>query len=145
MKLHDAASHAGSTLLHHVIPSRLAEVDWLCKDIRECLALQGLAALSFRVDLLAREFLNNAILHGNMNDLNKTVTMTMKIGRKWITLHIADEGPGFGWKKKRTVPPDETATSGRGLTIGKLYADRMIFNRCGNQVTLQLKKSGKES
>jgi anti-anti-sigma factor len=38
---------------------------------------------------------------------------------------------------------DTTANSGRGLQFYELYADRVRFNRCGNQITLWISKSNR--
>lgn len=130
--------------LHREIPSRLPEVDILCREIRALLEDNGLAAVCFGVELLAREFLNNAIVHGNGRDARKKVALNLHIGRKWIYLQIIDQGNGFDWRKaRRAPPPDDTVSSGRGLSISTLYAQRIAFNQRGNQVTLWLKKENK--
>ncbi|MGE4344791.1 MAG: ATP-binding protein [Geoalkalibacter sp.] len=120
--------------------STLAEVDVVCRDVGEFLIRQNLAGQAFAVDLLLREFLNNAIIHGHVSDARKRVDVRVQVGRKWILLRIADQGPGFAWRQKSRVPPDGTATGGRGLAIGAQYAERMQFNHAGNQVTLWIKK-----
>jgi anti-sigma regulatory factor (Ser/Thr protein kinase) len=133
-------------MIRHSIPSDLAEVDAVCREVRALLERQGVANRYFAVDLLLREFLNNAILHGNCSDTRKQVQVQVRVGRKWIVLWIADEGPGFDWRAKRRAPPDEDATSGRGLAIGTIYAHRLRFNRAGNQVTSWIRKTeSKES
>lgn len=127
-----------------VVPSRLEEVDGLCAEAKDMLLHHGLALFCFPVDLLTREFMNNAILHGNRRDPGKMVTFMLKIARKWISLTIADEGQGFRWRKARRTRAEETDTSGRGLSIGALYANHMVFNRSGNKVTLWLKRYKEE-
>ncbi len=119
-----------------LIPSRLDAVDDICHQARQFLVEQGLCACSFSVDLVLRESLNNSILHGHRGDSRKQVQATMRIGRRWIQIHIADQGPGFNWRKALQRPPDDTAPSGRGLAILKLYTDHLRFNRAGNTVTL---------
>ena len=126
---------------HYFIFSDLAEVDAICRDARKLLESQGQSGHAFAVDLLLREFLNNAILHGNCSDARKRVQASVRVGRKWIVLWIADDGPGFDWRMRRRVLPDGAATSGRGLAIGAQYAQQMRFNRAGNQVTLWIRKT----
>jgi serine/threonine-protein kinase RsbW len=109
--------------------------------IRALLQGQGLQAVVFCVELLAREFLNNAILHGNQRDAAKHVTLQLRVGRRWIHLRVVDEGAGFAWR--RTMPrvlPEDTADCGRGLAIGARYADRVRYNRRGNAVSLRIEK-----
>ena len=118
------------------IPSLLEEVDTLCLRIRKLLVDNQLAAVSFGVELLAREALNNAVIHGNKRDTDKLVHLHFSIGREWIRLQVGDEGPGFNWRGMRRRAQDISATNGRGLPLYALYAQRIQFNQCGNQITL---------
>jgi len=132
---------AANITFHREIPSRLAEVDMLIKEIRSCLVDNGLGEVGFPVELAARECLNNAVIHGNRRDARKKVALNLQIRRKWILLRVSDEGSGFNWRKgKRAPPPGDAGISGRGLSIVALYAHRIVFNRRGNQVTLWLKR-----
>jgi anti-sigma regulatory factor (Ser/Thr protein kinase) len=126
--------------LIQIIPSVLCEVDHICQMIRQILTEQALEALYFKVDLLTREFVNNAILHGNQCQPDKRVCVRCHIGRRWLCLQIIDEGPGFDWRGQRKILPSENSVSGRGLAIGAIYANRMVYNHCGNQVTLWIDK-----
>jgi len=130
--------------LHKTIPSLLEQVDSLCNEIRDLLNQNGLSEVIFPTELTARECLNNAVIHGNKNDIHKLVTLDLRIGRKWIWLKITDQGGGFNWRlaKKRIL--DEQKSSGRGLMINQTYAKRVTFNRSGNQITLCIDKERKE-
>ncbi len=141
MKPHRTHSPAS---LQRVIPSEMAEVDPLCLDIRTHLDNHGLTSARFAVELLAREWLGNAIVHGNGRKSGRKVAINLLIGRKWIRLQIVDEGAGFNWRRAKKAPlPEDTAVKGRGFPISALYADRIAFNHPGNRVTLWLKKEGK--
>ncbi len=120
--------------------SRLTEADRLCRSIRSWLHEEGLAARSFAVELLARESLNNAVIHVNRSLADKTIRLELHVGRKWIRLLVADEGPGFDWRKARRRNCGLEAESGRGLRVCALYAEQVRFNRCGNQITLWLRR-----
>ena len=123
------------------IISDLTKVDGVCREAKKLLESNGQEEHIFKVDLLLREFLNNAIIHGNCLNARKHVKVSVRIGRAWIVLWIADEGVGFDWRAKIMSPPDDSATSGRGLAIGAQYAERMQFNRAGNQVTFWIVKA----
>ena len=123
------------------IPSDLSRVDHICQETRTLLDAHQQTALAFVLDLLLREFLNNAIIHGNQKTPGKLVQAALRIGRKWVVLRIRDEGRGFNWRKASQRIPDETATSGRGLLIGRAYAGRMRYNQSGNEITLWLPKA----
>ncbi len=140
-----AASMPEQAGLQRVIRSRLEEVDALCLDLRVHCQEHGWAAMSFPLELVLRECLNNAILHGNRSDPAKSVTVSMICRKPWLRVQITDEGDGFDWRavQGRTVP-DADKTCGRGLLITSTYARRVRFNPSGNQITLwfqQLPKS----
>jgi anti-sigma regulatory factor (Ser/Thr protein kinase) len=123
------------------IPSDLSRVDGICQETQTLLQVHSQDALVFALDLLLREFLNNAIIHGNKRTQRKKVRASLRIGRKWIVLCIRDEGPGFDWRAVSQRVPEESATSGRGLLIGRGYASRMQYNQAGNEITLWIPKT----
>jgi anti-sigma regulatory factor (Ser/Thr protein kinase) len=123
------------------VESRLTLIDGVCTRARDLLERQGLGTVQFDVDLLLREFMVNAMEHGNGLDAKKKVAVDVRIGPKWIVLQIADEGSGFRWRSRIRTLPEELSTSGRGLAIGAFYAHRMRFNNPGNRVTLWISKT----
>ena len=120
------------------IPSTLTAVEPVCERIRHLLNKRHLERMCFAVEIVARECLNNAITHGNGGKRESLVSFDMRIGRKLIFLRIADEGPGFDWRRmrRRRVWPSGSQAEGRGLLLASIYAQRVIYNRRGNQVTL---------
>jgi len=124
------------------IPSCVAAIEPVCEQVRSLLARRHLADMEFAVEILARECLNNAILHGNHGMPNARVRFGMRVGRKLICLRVTDQGPGFDWRRAvRHGLPSDTAVEGRGLMVASIYARRIAFNRRGNQVTLWINKS----
>lgn len=131
------AVHDRDSELCLTIPSRLAAIEPVCEQIRGLLGRRHLEDVEFAVEILARECLNNAILHGNRGVANARVNVGMRIGRKLICLRVTDQGPGFDWRRTiRHGLPADTAVEGRGLMVASIYARRIAFNRQGNQVTL---------
>lgn len=127
------------------IPSRSDAVDALCGNLRALLERHGLRGVAFRVELSARECLNNAVLHGNRHQAAKRVAFELRIGRSWIWMQVTDQGRGFNWRRAMAAgPADGTATHGRGLAICRHYAQRVAFNRRGNRISLWLKKTTTE-
>jgi anti-sigma regulatory factor (Ser/Thr protein kinase) len=124
--------------------SQPKEVDAVCGEIRSALMKNGMESVCFAVELTARECLNNAVSHGNAGDAARRVELELRSGRKWICLRVSDEGAGFNWRKRRMQSlPADNATFGRGLAIAAAYAERIRFNRKGNQITLWLSRQGK--
>jgi anti-sigma regulatory factor (Ser/Thr protein kinase) len=126
-------------LFEQHICSTLSEVDASCQELRRWLEKRGLAKQCFAVELVAREALNNAVLHGNGNDPGKAVHLRLVVGRVWIRCEVTDQGPGFDWRKRRGSAPDANATHGRGLLIYQQYATRFHFNPRGNQITFWIR------
>jgi anti-sigma regulatory factor (Ser/Thr protein kinase) len=130
------AGHSRSRVLLRELPSNLGQVDAFCHEARSLLIEMGLSSETFPVEMLLRESLNNAILHGNRGDLEKKIRAEVRIGRKCVLLRITDEGQGFSHRRARKAIPNPEATGGRGLAIYRLYAHRISFNSKGNQVSL---------
>jgi serine/threonine-protein kinase RsbW len=88
--------------------------------------------------LAATEGVTNAIIHGNHEEADKSVTLTVDGDSDQLAITIEDEGPGFD----PNDVPDPTAdsnllkTGGRGVFLMKEYADEMTYNSKGNCVTI---------
>lgn len=131
------AVHDRDSELCLTIPSHLAAIEPVCEQIRGLLGRRHLEEVEFAVEILARECLNNAILHGNQGVANARVNFGLRIGKKLICLRVTDQGPGFDWRRVvRHGLPADTAVEGRGLMVASIYARRIAFNQRGNQVTL---------
>lgn len=126
------------------ISSDLKKVDGVCLAIKELLKTNRLEDRWFGVELLLREFINNAILHGNRRDPDKSVRIKARVGWRSITISITDQGKGFDWRAQLRKRPQPDDTSGRGLWIGSEYADRVVYNRAGNRVVLVIRKKETE-
>jgi anti-sigma regulatory factor (Ser/Thr protein kinase) len=123
------------------IPSVPDAVDGACRALRAFLSTSAVSAASFGVELVARELLNNAVLHGNRSRADKRVSIGLCIGRRWITLRVDDDGPGFDWRRaSRCAHAAPEKTCGRGLIIAGRYGAGVRFNRAGNSVTVRFEK-----
>ena len=90
----------------------------------------------FTAELLAREALNNAVVHGCHADPNLQVhcSLRLKGGRLLIVVH--DEGEGFDWRASWGNRAEAAESSGRGIELMRMYATRVRFNDRGNAVTI---------
>jgi serine/threonine-protein kinase RsbW len=132
-------------VLQRSIPSGLQAVESLGLEIRSFMRRQGVGPAAFPVELAARECLNNAVLHGNRGSARRRVLFELRVGRIWIRLRVTDAGKGFDWRRAQDGHvEDQASPHGRGLAICSRYAHRIAFNRCGNQITLWLHKTGKD-
>lgn len=122
--------------LARTVEPTLDAVDRLCAEVRR--RLQGRIAPAdwYGVELLLREALTNAVLHGGGTHPGRRVRCEVSVGMRTARLAVADEGPGFDWRDALAAAPPDSATCGRGLKIYGLYADRVSFNERGNRVVL---------
>lgn len=120
-----------------LIAADLSNVDIICSEIAIWLTEQNLSDHLFPIELLTREALNNAIIHGSQ--LNPPGKVHIKLQRDENTLYlkIRDEGPGFDWQTSlQNEMVDDDKENGRGLKLYQLYADQVKFNDLGNEVIL---------
>ncbi len=85
------------------------------------------------------EAANNAILHGNKLDENKSVNIQVKIDEKRLNIKIDDEGNGFDYKNvpDPTAPENIENVNGRGIFLMEKLSDKIEFSRNGATVELE--------
>ena len=130
--------------LKYQLPSDPAAVEPLCLELAALFNRHGLSGRLFAVELVAREMLNNAILHGNRQSPNKQVGFCLTIGRRWIRMTISDQGPGYDWRQLQRALADPEATCGRGITIARLYAHKVRFGDQGRRIEVWFDKYSEE-
>ena len=103
------------------IPSELGNLRLVEKAIDELsLELDLSDEVYGNVLVATMEATNNAIIHGNREDPQKTVTIRVFWDGQHWGYEVADEGGGFdwkGWKEKLRLPIDASMSTGRGLAI----------------------------
>lgn len=84
------------------------------------------------------ESVNNAIIHGNQNNKNKNVHLTLKVDDASIAFIVQDEGPGFDHKNlpDPTAPESLDSLGGRGIYLIKHLADEVKFDKSGKQIKM---------
>ena len=87
------------------------------------------------------EAVNNAILHGNNSDPEKFVYIKIGFRSNALKIKVTDEGLGFSPDEV----PDPTTfgnveeLNGRGVFLMSRLADKIIFSKKGNCVTMIFK------
>jgi serine/threonine-protein kinase RsbW len=81
---------------------------------------------------------NNAILHGNKLDENKSVNIQVNIEEHKLSIKIEDEGNGFDYKNvpDPTAPENLENVNGRGIFLMEKLSDKIEFSRNGASVKL---------
>jgi len=84
------------------------------------------------------EGVNNAIVHGNKLDPDKSVTVACAIDGKSLVFRITDEGPGFDYNNlpDPTAPENIEKPHGRGVFLMRHLADECDFEDDGRVVEL---------
>ena len=112
-------------------------VDQLCVEFTARLSAPALEPHIFALQLLVREALNNAVLHGSAETPVGQIKCVLELSESEARVSVADNGPGFNWQAAQGRKPSTgNLETGRGLHIYQLYADKIEFNAAGNQVTL---------
>jgi serine/threonine-protein kinase RsbW len=114
--------------------SSLAEFATLRDSIKREL-VQSCEEDALRLFIAINEGVNNAIFHGNKEDVTKKVHLSIVRLSDQIQITIRDEGEGF---VDKTIP--ETTElwkeDGRGLNLISLYVDSYCLNAKGNEIIL---------
>ncbi len=119
--------------------SELVHVDQSVELLRQLLAHHQAEHRFFEVAIVAREALNNAILHGNRGNPAKNVLWRAQCRHGSLFLYVKDEGQGFDWKAWLSRGDSEPeAESGRGHEIFRLLAHNITYNPCGNALCLEI-------
>lgn len=88
------------------------------------------------------EAVTNAIYHGNKQNPNKRIKLSVEIieNTKLICV-VEDEGSGFNFNilPDPTQPENLENLTGRGVFIMKKLADQCIYNSTGNEVELHFR------
>lgn len=88
------------------------------------------------------EGINNAIIHGNKQEKEKSVSLDLQDFTDYYLFTISDEGDGFdyGYVPDPTSPKNLRKESGRGIFIMKEYADKVVFEKNGAVIKLRFNK-----
>ena len=92
----------------------------------------------FVLDLVLRETLNNAVIHGNGNDPEKYVKLSLGIVAEDFVIVVEDQGSGFEWQQVIHGEAKPYEDHGRGYPIFQSYCSHIHLNNKGNQITLTL-------
>lgn len=114
--------------------SSLAEFATLRESIKRELA-QTCEEDALRLFIAINEGVNNAIFHGNKEDISKKVLISIEKSSEDIQIIIRDEGEGFV-NIKASDNLGLWEESGRGLDLIGLYVDSYWLNDKGNEITM---------
>lgn len=118
------------------LPATLAAAEEFFAEFRNRLECTRQRSTRFEVELLVREALTNAVVHGSNCNAEMLVWCVVRMTGRRLLISVRDQGTGFDWRKAANNQADLTACSGRGMEILRRYATRVRFNRAGNSVAI---------
>ena len=100
----------------------------------------------FSIHLALEEALVNAIKHGNGLDLAKQVRVSCRMSQDVLQIEIADEGIGFDPASVPDPTDDQHREypNGRGVMLMRNFMDRVEYNKRGNRVLLEKRRTQAE-
>ena len=130
---------ADSTYKEIILNSSFEEVEKLEDYLNE---LQNLADFSdddyARIMLTLSEAATNAIVHGNMENPEKEVTIRSKVTNSKLIITVKDEGAGFNPNNIPDPLKEENLLNigGRGVYLIKEYSDDLQFEENGTKLIM---------
>jgi len=122
-----------------ILPADFKAIDLVSLKVLRFLEAHGFAEAAFGIILGCREALTNAVRHGSQCNPKKQVTFELVGLDDQLVIKIADQGPGFDWRKALDHSAGISEESGRGIAILKQYFAKIQFNASGNGVVLWTK------
>jgi len=124
------------------IPSDLGNLRLVEKAIDEfSLELDLSDEIYGNVLVATMEATNNAIIHGNNSDPEKTVKIEMLMDKKELSVHIEDQGQGFDYSTvpDPTAPENLEKINGRGIFLMERLSDEILYLEDGRIVILKFR------
>jgi serine/threonine-protein kinase RsbW len=117
----------------------LENLDRVCEEVKKMSTENGFARSSFVIQLLLREILNNAVLHGSKGNPEKRVKCQVSWDdNNGMKIAGEDQGDGFEWRRYVGRKVSSHTSSGRGIAIMKQYGKEIRFNRKGNKIVVKI-------
>jgi len=122
--------------LRITLPASLNAVEEFFRSFRRQHGFVSRPGESFVAELLLREALINAVVHGCGRDGKQQIYCRIRRRGANLTFLVRDGGEGFDWRKWHGRDSAATAESGRGIEIFRRYANRYRYNKSGNCLTI---------
>ena len=115
-----------------ILPSRIEAIAEAAEGAANFVNQLGLGdEIAFGVDMAVREAVTNAVLHGNKQELEKTVEVTLMNSADALEITVRDHGTGFdpGSVPDPTDPQNLMKTNGRGILFMRTFMDEVQWLR----------------
>ncbi len=125
--------------IHYRFPAIKRLIDLCVQQIIRYISDVVTITDNYALQLVLYEALSNAVIHGNKENCEQYVEVSLRIDQKMVTLKVTDEGDGFNPQEKETTVVSQEAHSGRGIQLLDAYNFNYSYNSRGN--TLYLRKA----
>ena len=115
-----------------ILPSRIEAVAEAAEAAAKFVNRLGLGEeIAYGVDMAVREAVTNAVLHGNKQQIEKPVEVTLMNSASALEITVRDHGTGFdpGSVPDPTVPQNLMKTNGRGILFMRTFMDEVQWLR----------------
>ncbi len=127
----------GCSQLKMTMAATLGALEEFCVEFRSLTGLLGELSCRFVAELLLREALTNAVIHGCRSDPSRQISCVVPLKKRRLVIAVEDDGDGFDWRAAlRREAASVSSCSGRGFEILRRYSTRFRFNRSGNGITI---------
>ena len=126
------------------LPSRIETVAAAANAVADFVSRSGISEeAAFGIDMAVREAVTNAVLHGNEQDEQKAVELTLKSSPEAVEISVHDQGQGFNPEEVPDPTESENIlkTSGRGIFFMRTFMDEVTWSiRPGGGTTVRMLK-----
>ena len=126
------------------LPSRIETVAKAANAVADFVSRSGISEeLAFGIDMAVREAVTNAVIHGNEQDEQKAVELTLKSSPEAVEITVHDQGQGFSPEEVPDPTEEENIlkTSGRGIFFMRTFMDEVTWSiRPGGGTTVRMLK-----
>ena len=126
------------------LPSRIETVAAAAAAVAEFMNRSGMSEdAAFGIDMAVREAVTNAVVHGNGQDEDKVVDITLKSSPEAVEISVHEQGPGFNPEEvpDPTTQENILKSSGRGIFFMRTFMDEVNWLiRPGGGTTVRMVK-----
>lgn len=126
------------------LPSRIDTVAQAANAVADFVSRSGMSEeAAYGIDMAVREAVTNAVVHGNGQDEQKAVELTLKSSPEAVEITVHDQGQGFNPEEVPDPTEDQNIlkTSGRGIFFMRTFMDEVTWSiRPGGGTTVRMLK-----
>lgn len=98
------------------------------------------AALAYHLNLVLTEALVNAIEHGNTDDSDQTIRVSIRVLSDQLCIEVYDHGQGFDLEQVEAPNLEYPGERGRGIFLIKSIMDSVNYRKVNGGNVLEMRK-----